>query len=183
MSVLDKLKFWRGLGLMLNTGLGAKVAGATGGIINAASATMAPRLKGDVPFVKPAKPLAESRIALITTAGFHLEDQEPFDVDAVNGDPSFREFPSDVDLKRLRITHAHYTHRYAEKDANVILPLTRLHELKQEGVLKDLAPRVFSFGFAGTLTKALIKEPDGSAWQIAGKLKEDQVDLALIVPA
>lgn len=32
----------------------------------------------DTPFVRPVKPLSESRVALVTTAGLHVRDDRPF---------------------------------------------------------------------------------------------------------
>ena len=37
-------------------------------------------------FTPLSKPLAESKVALLTTAGAHLDDQEPFHVETVAGD-------------------------------------------------------------------------------------------------
>ena len=37
------------------------------------------------PWVKPAKPLAESRLALVTSAGLHLREDKPFNRDDPGG--------------------------------------------------------------------------------------------------
>ena len=67
-------------------------------------------------------PLAEARVALVSTAGVHLADQEPFDVSTTDGDPSFRVIPHDVDVGNLRFTHTHYDTSSAEIDPNVVFP-------------------------------------------------------------
>ena len=119
---------------------------------------------------------------MVTTAGLHLDSDRPFDVDDPRGDASFREIPADVEVSRLRIAHAHYTHRWWEQDPEVILPLDRLRELESASVLQ-LAPRFFSFGFGGLLTREFIDPKAGTAHQVARCLADDGVDLALLVPA
>ncbi len=79
-------------------------------------------------FTPLAKPLAESRVALVSSAGVHLDDQEPFHIATVAGDPSFRVLADDLDPGRLRFTHTHYDTKSAEADPNVVFPIDRLHE-------------------------------------------------------
>ena len=42
------------------------------------------------------KPLSESSLAIISTAGFYLEDDKPFDIDSALGDVSYRIIPSEL---------------------------------------------------------------------------------------
>ena len=74
------------------------------------------------------KPLSEAKVALIGSAGVHLNDQTPFHVESVAGDSSFRLLPDDLDPGRLRFTHTHYDTSSAEADPNVVFPIDRLHE-------------------------------------------------------
>lgn len=53
----------------------------------------------DVPFT----PLAETRVALISTAGLHLDDQPPFDRETPSGDCSFRRIRAGDELSRVRV--------------------------------------------------------------------------------
>ena len=173
---------WRALGTFANNRVGASLYRVAGPLVNQlAGRVQTPRLS-KVPFAPVSKPLPECRVAVVSTAGFHLARDEPFDVDATAGDPTFREIPVDADLAKLVITHTHYPHRYAEADPNVLLPLERLRELSAEGAFR-LAPRSFSFGFAGTLTGALVDQPDGTAHEVARRLREDAVDILLVAPA
>ena len=71
-----------------------------------------------IPFTAPSKPLRESRVALITTAALHLDDQPP-------GDSTFRRIPADVDLTRLRTDWD----GPASQDINCAFPLALLREL------------------------------------------------------
>ncbi len=171
------------MGRVLDSGVGTAVAGATGGMVNRVMAAgTAPRLDSDVPWTPLTKPLADSTVALVSTAGFHLPEDEPFDVDKGKGDPTFRTFPVDVETASLKIAHTHYSHRNVDKDRSVLLPLAHLREAASAGAIR-LAPQVFSFGFGGALTDAYIEPPDGTAHQLSRALVEAQVDLALLVPA
>ncbi len=182
MGLMETTKFWRRLGKLIDTDVGSKLVEASGGLVNKLGSRAAPRMNGDVPWAPLTKPLADCTLTVVSTAGFHLDTDPPFDIDVAEGDPSFREIPADCEPSRLRIAHAHYPNRYARSDPNVLLPIDRLKQLAAAGVVK-LAPRLFSFGFGGTLTSAYIKEPDGTAHQLARKLQKDGVDLALLVPA
>lgn len=177
-----KTKLWRALGAFANNSVGAALYQAAGPAINSmAGATQTPRLT-DIPWTPFEKPLAQCRVGLVSTAGYHLADDTPFDVDAAEGDPTFRQIPVEAAPSTLAITHTHYPHRYADKDANVLLPLERLRELRDEGAF-ELTPRCFSFGFAGTLTGAFVDEPDGTAVEVARRLQEDGADIVLVAPA
>jgi len=183
MGIAGRIGFWRRLGALLNTGPGTRFATACRGLVNLSTRLLpGSRLDGPLPFVRPRKPLGESRVAVVTTAGLHLEGDEPFDVDAPRGDPSFREIPGHVEARDLRIAHAHYSHRWWERDPEVILPLDRLRELEAAGVF-HLAPRFFSFGFGGLLTREYVDPKGGTAHQVARCLADDGVDLVLLVPA
>ena len=48
-----------------------------------------------IPWTPVTKPLSQSVVALVTTAGVHLKSQEPFDMEDPDGDPSFRAIPSE----------------------------------------------------------------------------------------
>ncbi len=138
-----------------------------------------PRRNDPVPFARPAKPLSQCRVALLTTAGAHLDDQEPFHVETVAGDPTHRIIPDDADLSRVRFTHTHYDTSSAELDTNVVLPIDRLLELVERGRVGSSSPiHIGMMGFN--------PNPDPIADQlgptVAGLLSEMEVDIALLVP-
>lgn len=133
----------------------------------------------ELAFTPLTKPLAASRIALLTTAGAHLDDQEPFHVETVAGDQTFRLIPDDVDLGRLRFTHTHYDTSSAEQDPNVVFPLDRIHELITDGRLGSAGPVHFGMmGFNPDPTDIA----DVAAPAIVEHLHEHGVDVALLVP-
>jgi D-proline reductase (dithiol) PrdB len=97
-----------------------------------------------VPWAPLRKPLRECVVALVTTAGVHRRADPPFDMDDPDGDPSLRVFPVDAPPVDLTITHKYYDHAAADRDLNVIVPRDRLRELRAEGRIGGIAPRVYS---------------------------------------
>ena len=129
------------------------------------------------PFVRPKKPLRESRIALVTTGGVHLPEQTRFDIDDPAGDCSYREIPSDA--RELTWTHAY--HRPDEgSDLDAVFPLRTLRGLAEEGLVGSLNPRHFSFMGAIHETTPLLER---TAPEVAGKLVEDGVEAVLLTPS
>jgi D-proline reductase (dithiol) PrdB len=131
------------------------------------------------PFQPLHKPLAESRVALVGSAGVHLDDQEPFHVETLAGDSSLRLIPDDVDTGRLRFTHTHYDTASAEKDPNVVFPLDRLHEVVEEGRIgSTCSVHIGLMGFNPDPTAIA----DDTAPEIVDQLVSQDVDVVLLVP-
>ena len=127
------------------------------------------------------KPLNEARIALITTAGFYLPDQQPFDQSYRHDDCSYREIPWGTPVSLLRIGQSSdaFDHSGIEADRNLTLPLDRLRELLDSGVVGESAPRHFSIMGSIIAPAKLIND---SAPEIARKLVADRVDGVLLAP-
>lgn len=123
------------------------------------------------------EPLNRCRVALITTAGFFLEGQKPFE----GGDCSYREIPNGIQTQALINGHksAAYDERGLETDPNLAFPLDRFRELETEGKVGSLNHRHFSF--MGSITKPdmLIRQ---SAPEVGQILKSDSVDVAFLTP-
>lgn len=126
-------------------------------------------------------PLSQCRVALITTAGFHLPEQAPFDEAVDGGDCSYREIPNTVETQTLPI--AHKSHAYdttdTEIDANLVFPLDRFRELESESTIGELNHRHFSFMGSIMKPKPLIAE---SAPEVVRILKSDGVDVVFLTP-
>lgn len=137
---------------------------------------------GPSPWTPLTKPLRECQIALVTTAGVHLRGQEPFDMEDPEGDPSYRVIPADVSLDQLTITHDYYDHRDADKDINIVFPLTRLKELALAGTIGGTAS--FHYSFMGHIDgRKLFGLLHGTAPQVARRLRVEGVDAILLTPA
>ena len=129
-----------------------------------------------VPCAPMRRPLAESRLALVTTAGLHLPDQPPFDNDMRGGDTSYRVIPNDAEVSMLQEAHRSETfdHAGVQSDPNLAFPLDRLREMKL-----NLAPRHLSFMGSITAPGRLTSDTAGEAAQL---LVDDGVEAALLVP-
>ncbi len=136
----------------------------------------------DIPWTPLRKPLRESCIAVVTTAGVHLKSQPPFNMEDPNGDPTFRAIPSDVDHADLTITHKYYDHSAADRDINVVLPLDRLWELQKERFLGGIAPTVYSFmgHIDGPHLKTLMED---TAPAVAEHLVREGAEAVFLTPA
>jgi D-proline reductase (dithiol) PrdB len=128
-----------------------------------------------------AKPLNQARIALITTAGFYLPGQPPFDQSYKHDDCSVREIPWGTPVEMLQIGQSSdaFDHSGIEADRNLTLPLDRLEELVEADIVGDAAPRHFSIMGSLIAPARLISE---TGPEIAQKLREDGVDAVLLTP-
>jgi D-proline reductase (dithiol) PrdB len=137
---------------------------------------------GPPPWTPLTKPLSQCRIALVTTAGAHLKQDAPFDMEDKEGDPTYRVIPSDAEQSVLCITHDYYDHRDADKDINIVLPLERLRELTEEHIIGEVAPVHYSFmgHIDGRHIPRLLAE---TAPEVARRLQREQVDAVILTPA
>ena len=134
-----------------------------------------------VPWSPLKKPLAECRLALVSSAGFVLPGQPPFDDSIKGGDPSFRDIPSDADVSRLVDTHRSesYDHQGVRADPNLAFPIDRARELVQRRRIGAVNRRHLSFMGSITAPGRFVRDTVPPAAQL---LKSDGVDVALLVP-
>lgn len=87
------------------------------------------------------KRLAESRIALLSSAGLYLKDSQPsFDLDGERahpewGDPSWRAIPAGVRPGDVGMAHLHLNHEDVLSDPEIALPAGALTALVEHGVV------------------------------------------------
>ncbi len=134
-----------------------------------------------VPWTPLSKPLAQCRVALVSSAGFVLPEQQPFDETVRGGDPSFREIPSETPTSILVDTHRSesFDHRGLSRDANLAFPLDRLRELADSGRVGSVNHRHLSFMGSLTAPGRLVRR---TAPEALSALVSDEVDVALLVP-
>ena len=128
------------------------------------------------------KPLSQSKLALISSAGLHLPDQPPFDLEIRGGDVSFRELPGTLDVRDLRISQrsSDFDQTGAREDSNLVFPLDRFRELAERGGIAELNHRHFSFMGSITAPGKLLSD---SAPRVAEMLCEDRVEAVFLAPA
>ena len=134
-----------------------------------------------VPWAPLQKPLAQCGLSLVSSAGFVLPGQTPFDASMPGGDPSFREIPRDVDVRTLIETHRSETfdHTGIREDPNLAFPIDRMRKLAERGRIGPVNQRHLSFMGSITAPGRLMRQTGPEAVRC---LVADGVDVALLVP-
>jgi hypothetical protein len=136
----------------------------------------------EVPFTPLVKPLAESRLVLISTAAPYqpgVGDQGPGA--KYNAAAKFYQVYSDTSesIPDVRISHVGYDRKHTTaEDPNTWFPLARLQEAVKAGRIGALAPRFH--GAPTNRSQRITTETD--APEILRRCREDGADVALLVP-
>ena len=128
------------------------------------------------PWTPVRKPLAKSRLGLLTSGGIYRSGQVAFHF---KDDLSYREIDTRAPTHELRATHFAYDLTDARSDPNVVFPVDTLHTLVEAGELGALSERAYSImgGIYSSRKVAKILAP-----ALADRVVEDEVDLVLLVP-
>ncbi len=126
------------------------------------------------PWVRP-PPLAQCRIAIITTAGVHRRGDRPFGPGATD----YRIIPGDTSASDLVMSHqsVNFDRTGFQEDHNVAFPIDRLNELARRKVIGSVAGLHYSF-----MGATQIRDLEAKARELAGLLKDDRVDAVLLTP-
>ena len=136
----------------------------------------------DVPFTPLAKPLAQSCVALVTTAAPYqpgVGDQGPGA--KYNAAAKFYTVYSDAmdSVPDLRISHVGYDRKHTTaKDPNTWFPLARLQDAVKAGRIGGLTPRFH--GAPTNRSQRVTLETD--APELLRRCREDGADVAVLVP-
>lgn len=133
----------------------------------------------DHPEATLTKPLNECNVALLTSAGAHLKSDTPFDVDNPVGDHTIRIIPSNTLDEELTVTHIYYDTKSAKIDPSIVFPLKQLNSLADKGVIGSVADA--NIGLNGGILDTTLVETE-SIPKVIERLKEENVDVALLVP-
>ena len=122
--------------------------------------------------------LRERRVALISTAGLHRRGDRPFNGGA--GATEYRVIPAETAGGDLVMSHisVNFDRSGFRQDLNVVLPLDRLKELAAERAIGSVAE--FHYSFMGAPWPSTKFEP--KARELAGLLRRDRVDAAVLIP-
>jgi D-proline reductase (dithiol) PrdB len=123
-------------------------------------------------------PLSKRRVAIISTAGLHTRDDAAFAPG--EGAAGYRVIPSDVDPAALTMSHisVNFDRSGFRRDPEVVFPLRGLRALADEGVIGSVAD--FHFAFMGATFPP--SRFESKARDIAGLLRRDRVDVAILLP-
>ena len=122
----------------------------------------------DAPFARPTTPVAEARVAVVTTA-FPLDSSRPKQVLARSIDPVPHEMFTD-DLS----WHKEATHT---DDVDSFLPLDALARAREQGAIAEIGPRFYCLPTVYSQRQSTV-----SGHQIAEWCREDSVDMVVLVP-
>ena len=121
-------------------------------------------------------PLADARVAVVTSAALHPRDGEAFTVN----DASYRA----LDHEERQLVMGHWSANFDRSafgiDYNVVYPLARLDELAEQGVIGSVASKHYSFAGNQPDDVATIRHDSGPA--CAAALKADGVDVVFLTP-
>lgn len=144
---------------------------------------------GPIAWTPFTKPLRESRVGLVTSAGLYRRDLDPpFDIERERnnptwGDPSFRTIPTHEGFSSLAMAHLHLAQEDILRDPNIVLPIEHFQVMAEAGEVGGLTEHAFSFmGFQGY-------PPNWEDWrevygpQVASRLQSEGADLVFLTPA
>ncbi len=144
-----------------------------------------------LPQARLKQPLKDAKVALFTTGAIYVEGQQPFyPADwtyeyAVRQArtfservPTLRLIPRETPLDQLRVGHVAYDIRAAQRDVNVMLPLTRFGELAAAGEIGTLAPNAYSFH--GLTNVPRLRDEYAPQW--ARDMLQEGIDAVFLTP-
>jgi len=133
----------------------------------------------EVPFTPLAKPLADCRIALVSTSDVQFKDDAAAQSDFNAFTGNVYSFPSQTPAAALFSRQEHFDrHATHIDDVDSYFPLTRLRELAAAGHITDLTLRVHGVFTSYSRRKTL--ETDGP--EVLKRCREDGADAVLLTP-
>ena len=132
------------------------------------------------PFLPARRALPMLNLALLSSAGAYIAGSEPFDGDAVDGDLTFREIPTEIESEDLQFAARGYDPTAVRQDLNAQVPLERLFEFQQNGIIGQLNSVFWSFqGFIPNAARLV----DEMLPKLVQRLARYEVQAALLIPA
>ena len=118
-------------------------------------------------------PLSKRRVAIVSSAGLVVRGDRVFR----GRDADYRAIPATTGPDELLCSHIsiNFDRTGFQEDWNVVFPLDRLNELASEGVIGSVAATHYSF-MGATDPGQMVN----GAREVAGKLKQDNVDAVLL---
>jgi len=127
------------------------------------------------PWVAP-KPLHESTVAIVSTAGMHRRTDAPFTPGALD----YRIVPGDASFDDMVLSHisTNFDRSAFQQDPNISFPLDRLREMAADGEIGAVSN--WHYSFMGAMPNPALFEDTGT--EVGRLLAADGVDVALLVP-
>lgn len=146
------------------------------------------------PFAKLTKPLAQSRIGLLSAGGHFVDgrDPNPLGVEGMTqqeaerrvneflrSEPTLSEVPLETPPAGLQVRHPGYDIYGAQLDRNVVFPVDRLREMQDAGLVGEIAPTAWTF--VGATSQLALRDKYAPLW--VESLREHGIDALLLVGA
>jgi len=129
------------------------------------------------PFIPARRALPMLNLALISSAGAYIDGTRPFDP---TGDATFREIPIEVGSEALRYVARGYDPAALQRDMNSEVPVERLLEFENNGIIGQLNPVFWSFcGFIPDATLVV----NELVPNLLERINRYEVQAALLIPA
>lgn len=127
------------------------------------------------PWLTP-KPLKDSTVAIVSTAGLHRRADPPFNMGAVD----YRLLPGDIDFADVVVSHisTNFDRSAFQQDPNIWFPLDRLREMVEDGEVGGVSRWHYAFMGAQPNHEALKETGE----EVGRLLAADGVDVALLIP-
>lgn len=132
------------------------------------------------PFTPARRALPMLNLALISSAGAFIDGTQPFDTSSAGGDLSFREIPIEVEESDLLFAARGYDPTSVRQDMNAQVPVARLLEFEQNGIIGQLNPVFWSF--CGFIRNAAMVA-DELVPKLVERVHRYEVQAALLIPA
>ena len=133
----------------------------------------------DVPFAPLKKPLAESRVVLITTSQITARNVERKESDGMQNAGGMYSLAADTPLDLLYSPADNYdTAATTLDDVDAFYPTSRLHEAVKAGRIGGLTERFH--GVYNAYSQRRTRERD--AMEVLKRCRDDGVDVAVLVP-
>ena len=131
----------------------------------------------DSPCATLAKPLAEVKLALVTTAGLHLRDDAPF----AGGDQTYRVIPSSTPARDIIQSHTSigFDRTAFMRDINITFPIDRARELVERGEIGSLSENFYSFMGAQRAPRQIEQE---TGPEVGRLLLDEGADAVFLTP-
>jgi D-proline reductase (dithiol) PrdB len=138
----------------------------------------------DIPWTSLTRPLQESTVALISSAGLALKTDQPFDQEGERqnpwwGDPSYRILPRTATAQDVNLYHQHIHPRVIAPDLNTLMPLQRLLELEHSREIGRSAAHHYSFMGYILEPQVLLEE---STPAMIRHMRQDGVNVVVLIP-
>lgn len=129
------------------------------------------------PFTPARRALPMLNLALISSAGAYIDGTPPFADDA---DVTFKEIPIEIERTDLRYAGRGYDPAAVQQDMNAEVPVERLLEFENNGIIGQLNPVFWSFsGFIPDAARIV----DELVPALLERIVRYEVQAALLVPA